>query len=1218
MQRISFFKRYLNHNTSFKSITSRGFSNTVGTSVTHTTKPTTSTTSSTSSVTSASASARDALALASVATSATSLIQATASISSGIDENVIRNCSTWDILADTVKTLQATRKPWGVKLIVSVLERAAALSTISSSSSYSSALFDRILKPIITKELDRGDVFLRSINSSSNFNRSFSPPGSLVALLPEDLVRIIEALDTLAKNGLIIDANDEMLLFYNSISGAFNRGVSKVPGSLRNIRSKALVQLLQCGDRFEIMSRRGFKYRGEESILDSRLILSEMRLSELLNGTNNNNDACVITFGSSEAHSNNFFWTSSANQRLAFEFIAAELTSRLSSTSSSGLYSRTSWKASQLGSICSSAISTVIGALRIEAKLKNQSIPNDDNQFSEIKKVKESALALLYASLNRASSDGGLLRAARSMQTFWAGKATLSSADTQDGAHGGGSSSSGSDTENKSRLSSSGSIKISSEDPNVVSQASSPAIHNPDHASASFADVWIRQILNAVSVVAILRLERFQDIAAATFVAVASCCSVQNSGALSTGFYTLRHVEAARTNSRDTATIDWIAVKSIEPSIASRRSSRSANSSVDIDGISDDVSVRIHPKYITMARTFQTSHEILGSFLFAYRTLQSLNSTSTKDILYATTTCANDLLRVIDNAARIMSPSCPPSYYITDASSSTLNGGNWSIQRSTAALMAILEASLLMSSSLTSDGLSSLRDSKLSQTAEPPSVLDSSGRKTACRMIALSALVPAPPAGSVHNKTVEDFVHTTSATSSLEQTTAFLSTALAARIGARFPVPRAMDPHDFSRDALLSLKAAEQGEAKMEELLAATSSGSTSSFRPFVSVAATRIHRRLESLYNVVEDINDATSEAEPTLTSTTRPIDVEEEEPDLARRARVLRSKISLKHTRGKHRTFSTLMQKGGKGNGFGGPMLLPLSALTKGNVRRTTSPQLIAPTTISSLFSAVSCLLVQAYSDISTGNIISARTCLMQSDLILAKWKKRVAPQSQMVREGLKSSAFETPIDTKDGHQAPIYPHLTLLLQGRDIMSHETTSDALIAILSSKVNLYSDDIQGGQMPLPSGVHGRFNEFGAALLTRVCFHVPPFTIQQGLTFESERGLSQASGLLATLLESGSTSENSLSALESLAYSSTVFTDLFQQQGKRGEGVEWNAQSGIYLPVTLVKGLRGILDGIEKVLLQIESKRGSLEIRKEQRIVDALHRTRDVVKVVLS
>ena len=1199
----------------------RSHSNTVGSSapfVTSTTTTTTTTTSSSSLNSFASVtSARDALALASVASSATSLIQATASISSGIDESIIRNCSTWDVLADTVKTLQATRKPWGVNLIVSVLERASALSTISSSSSSSASIFDRIVKPAVTKEFDRGDAFVRSMNNATPNNRSFSPPGSLVAVSPNDFVRIVDALDTLGKNGVIVNTNDGMLFLYKAINGAFNRGIIKMPGSLRNVRSRALIRLLESGDRLEIMSRRGFTYKGEESIWDSIAHVADNRLSELLNGTLNNE----IHLSKDALSRSTFCWVSNANQRLAFESIAAELTARLTATTSSGLYSRTSWKASHLGSICSSSISTLIDALQNEKILKSRSSPIDDEQLSEIQKVKESALALLYAALDRASSDGGLLRAARSMQSYWTGKATLSSADTQGGAQGGGSSSSGSDTENKSRVIPKAPLKILSEGSYTSSSSSSPSspeVHSPDHAPASFADVWIRQILNAVSVVAILRIEKFQAIAEAAFLAVAACCTVQNAGALSTGLYALRHVEAARASSRDPNTIDWLAVQAIEPGIAARRSNRWTNPSDDIDVVNDDSTGRIHPKYKTLARTFRTSPELLGSFLFASRSLQSLNNNVTRDTLYATSTCSNDFLKVIENSARILNPSCPPSYYITDASSSSMGGGKWSNQRSASALLAITEASALVSSSLlTIDGLDPKPDSRASQTFAPTST-ESSGIQTTCRMIALSALAPAPPAGSVHNKSFEDDdVQATTAISSLEHATALLSSALSAGISSRLPVPKAIDPHEYSRAVLLSIRAAESGEAKMEELLVPSPSVPTAAFRPFVTVAATRIHRRLESLYSVVvDDKNDNSTPSNNVLSSkaplnfTSIPIEVEAEEPDLVRRARVLRSKISLKHAGSKHRTFSTLVQKitRGGGGGFGGKIVLP--SLLKANVkiRRSTSPQSISPAAISSLFCAVSSLLGQANGDVLRGSLLSASTCLMQADLILAKWKRRVAPQSQTVRGGLKASAFETPLDTNFSHLTPSYHHLTLLAQDRDKMSHEATTDALISILSTKnLNLDGDNKQGGPIASSPGMNGRFIEFGAALLTRVCLKIPPLTIQNGLTVELERDLSLASRLFAALLESESRCEHSFSVQESLAYASTIFSDLIRQQGRGGGGEERNAQSGIYLPVTIAQGLRGIIDGGEKFLYRIQSKQGGWEMEKEQkRMVDAV------------
>jgi len=483
-------------------------------------------------------------------------------------------------------------------------------------------------------------------------------------------------------------------------------------------------------------------------------------------------------------------------------------------------------------------------------------------------------------------------------------------------------------------------------------------------------------------------------------------------------------------------------------------------------------------------------------------------------------------------------------------------------------------------------------------------------------MIALSALAPAPPAGSVHNKSVEDDVQSTTATSSLEHATALLSSALSAGISSRLPVPKAIDPHEYSRAVLLSIRAAESGEAKMEELLVSSPSVSTAAFRPFVTVAATRIHRRLESLYSVVvDDSNDNPTPSNNVLSSkaslnlTSIPVEVEAEEPDLVRRARVLRSKISLKHTGSKHRTFSTLVQKiarGGGGGAFGGRIVLP--SLSKDTIRRSTSLQSISPAAISSLFCAVSCLLVQAHGDVLRGNLLSASTCLMQSDLILAKWKRRVAPQSQTVRGGLKASAFETPLDTNLSHLAPSYPHLTLLAHDRDIMSHEATIDSLISIFSTKkLNLNGDNEQGGPIASSPGMNVRFIEFGAALLTRVCLKIPPLTIQNGLTVELERDLSLASRLFAALLESESTCEHSFSAQESLAYASTIFSDLIRRQGRGGGGEEeWKAQSGIYLPLTLAQGLRGIIDGGEKFLFRIESKQGGWEMEKEKRMVDAV------------
>jgi hypothetical protein len=274
-----------------------------------------------------------------------------------------------------------------------------------------------------------------------------------------------------------------------------------------------------------------------------------------------------------------------------------------------------------------------------------------------------------------------------------------------------------------------------------------------------------------------------------------------------------------------------------------------------------------------------------------------------------------------------------------------MGGGKWSNQRSASALMAITEALALVSSSssLTSDGLEPKTDSRGSQTFAPTSA-ESSGIQTTCRMIALSALAPAPPAGSVHNKSVEDDVQFTTATSSLEHATALLSSALSAGISSRLPVPKAIDPHEYSRAVLLSIRAAESGEAKMEELLVSSPSVSTTAFRPFVTVAATRIHRRLESLYSVVvDDSNDNPTPSNNVLSSkaslnlTSIPIEVEAEEPDLVRRARVLRSKISLKHTGSKHRTFSTLVQKIARGGGgaFGGRIVLP--SLSKDTIPQT-----------------------------------------------------------------------------------------------------------------------------------------------------------------------------------------------------------------------------------------------------------------------------------------
>jgi hypothetical protein len=1146
--------------------------------------------------------ARDALALASaVSSGTTSLIQPTATSLSGVDEIVIRNCSTWDILADTVKTLQATRKPWGVKLIVSVLERASALSTISSSSSSSSLIiFDKLIKPAITKEFNRGEDFVRSINSgtiesTSRTDKSFFSPGSLVALFPPDFIRVIEALDILAKNGITVNSNDVLL---NAAAGAFNRGLKKVPTSLRTMRSRSLIRLLECGDRFDIMSRYGFIYKGEEDMWDSIALLAETRVTRLSNLSIINGKTNTVT--GTETISNPhkpFLWTSSINLQLAFESISSELIARLSPISTSSISTKSSWKASQLGSICLCATSTLVSALVHEKELMIRSSTIDTMKSCNVQHVKESALALLYAVLEKTSSEGGLIRAARSMQSYWAGKATLSSADTR-GAHGGGSSSSGSDTENKSRVSS---LKASSsrtlkEYSDGSTSSSSPALHSPDYAPASFADVWLRQILHAISVVGILKLERFKVVAEAAFIATASCCSVQNVGALSTGFYVLRHVEAARSNSRDPSTIDWLAVEAVEPNSVFKKSKRLENSSADIDGTNEDSLSILHPKYNALARTFRTSPELLGIFLNTSKALQQMNETSTieeKGLSHSqqvTITCTSEFLNVLVNAARIMCPSLPPAYYITDACSHKIGGGRWTTERSIAALSTITEASSLVSFVESSKNSSSQRidTNKLSKGFTSTSF--TYGYIDVCRMIVLSVLIPIPPSGSVHNKLVGD-THTSSI-ATLEEASAFLHSALAAGIGTRFPIPRAIDPNDYSRAALMSLFAAKPGKEEEVEKLLTTSSESITSFRPFVTVAATRIHRRLEALYSVVDDTTDSTSSrflSNNGSHSNNNLLD--EEEPDLIRRARVLRSKIALKNTG--RRAFGTYVQRG--------RIMLPVTYPKRNSIPNAS--QLISPNALKALFNAVTCLVIQANNDLISERISNANTCLMQADLILAKWKRRVLPQARISIGGLKPSAFQLS-NGKGEDDNRLHLSSSTFFQNHTIMSFESTTDALIKIL------FVLDKGNTQISSSPKTLGRFIEFGASLLTSSCLQLPLISISTGQeqervsidVVEYDKVLAIASSLFSKLLESTirlyellsfeeSMNESSISALESLAYSSVIFSNSIRPNDKSlYKGLEWNAKSGIYLSASLFKGLHGCKDNGKRLLSFLESK----------------------------
>jgi hypothetical protein len=390
-----------------------------------------------------------------------------------------------------------------------------------------------------------------------------------------------------------------------------------------------------------------------------------------------------------------------------------------------------------------------------------------------------------------------------------------------------------------------------------------------------------------------------------------------------------------------------------------------------------------------------------------------------------------------------------------------------------------------------------------------------------------------------------------------------------------------------------------------------------------VTVAATRIHRRLEALYSVVDDTTDSTSSrflSNSGSHSNNNLLD--EEEPDLIRRARVLRSKIALKNTG--RRAFGTYVQRG--------RIMLPVTYPKRNTIPN--NAQLISPNALTALFNAVSCLVIQANNDLISERLSSVNTCLMQADLILAKWKRRVSPQARISIGGLKPSAFQLSNGKREDDNR-LHLSSSTFFQIHTIMSSESTTDALIKIL------FVLDKGNTQITSSPKTLGRFIEFGASLLTSSCLQIPLMSISTGqeqervsIDVEYEKALAFASSLFSKLLESTirlnellsfeeSMNESSMSALESLAYSSALYSNLIKPNDKSlYKGLEWNAKSGIYLSAGLFKGLNGCKDNGKRLVLFLESKlihnrEWDNENVKEETILQVLKDTIKVIEEVL-
>ena len=598
------------------------------------------------------------------------ITRTTATSMSGITVPIIQDIDTLETLYNKVNVLKDTKKPWGTVLVLSVLQRVCQLYTTTSLSfvstnkvSHDHEHYVQSILRCISWELGR-----RKIDNTIHTKEPSSANDSLfIGLTPDQYVQLLDYLNTLKNyNTTILDDT-----IHTSAANAFLLTTSNGK-LLQNTSTRTLVSILENGQKL---------YSNTKVLSSTSTISSIESIVHTLCQQTITDSPFILT----PIPSTISYWSNHRNTAISYVRIVAELIQRLeqsnyesstniaSSSTSASKKRKRSWKISQLASLLDTAALVIQNEFYAEAvRIHNQSSDritaslNDASLLYQLPTIKHSQL-LLHHIIQRSIGSFGLEHVQRIIEGYWKGKATMVSANPS----GNTSASSASDHE----------LSVTQPISSTGSNTTSLPFHGTKDSPVAMAYDWIPKYLHTFSIILYYRLYSNTlsiDMLQQGFTQLLHVIRIHYDGVLTTGKYSTHHVLLAKEVQKQRksqallseggyegdddsiiiatppsihkANIDWIAVRAL------LSSTEGMNMGDSLSNISDV----IHPKYAAMITAMEHSTGILShlnqSLYYIRNNNVSLTPTNFEDTIAT-------LLQSITYTPYILCPGEPELYF---------------------------------------------------------------------------------------------------------------------------------------------------------------------------------------------------------------------------------------------------------------------------------------------------------------------------------------------------------------------------------------------------------------------------------------------------------------------------------------------------------------------------------------------------------------------------